>query len=627
MLDPTSFSNSESAIVTNTDFEIDVDFEGKILNCWCDHTVLVKEAGCKEVLFDSKSLNISKATVQGAETSISCIQSTDSLGTAISVPLPTNVGANEIVHVCFWWSTSPSGALGLQWLPKELTAGKKHPYLFTQCQAIHARTVYPCQDTPGAKFTYTAAVKVPKGLTAVMSAISVADLGEVSKPRDLTYLEEDETSSSIFQFSQNLPISSYLFALAVGHLESRDLTTSNRIWSEPEMIEASVREFEDIPKFIQTTESLAGPYVWNRYDVLVLPSSFPFGGMENANCTFLTPTLLAGDKSLVNVIAHEISHSWTGNLVTNAQWDGFWLNEGPTVYLERRTIGLLEGEDMFQFMALQGWSSLRQTVEALGKDHKYTKLVPDFSDGPDPDEAFSRIPYEKGFAFLYYIETLVGTEKFLPFFKQYISEFSNKVVRPNDFKDYVMNYFQNKKIKSIEEIDWDAWFYSTGMPPVTNVYDQKLAKQSFDLAKAWKEYDSDTNGAPSAPQSADLSNMSTLQIVAFIDKLLEETEGSPLKVDTIHAIETQYTCLQNITNAEIRCVWYILKLRSGDSSVMTGLKDFLSSQGRMKYLKPLYRALSRSPIPGAKKMASDLFDENKVHYHPIAIGMCQNEVE
>jgi leukotriene-A4 hydrolase len=165
------------------------------------------------------------------------------------------------------------------------------------------------------------------------------------------------------------------------------------------------------------------------------------------------------------------------------------------------------------------------------------------------------------------------------------------------------------------------------MPPVTNVYDQTLAKQSFDLAKAWIEYDSDTNGALSAPQSPDLSSMSTLQIVAFVDKLLEETEGSPLKVDTIHAIETKNTCLQDITNAEIRCVWYILKLRSGDSSVLIGLKDFLSSQGRMKYLKPLYRALSRSPIPGAKEMASHIFNENKVYYHPIAISMCQNEVE
>lgn len=610
----------------NTDFEIDVDFERKTLNCWCDHAVLVKEAGCKEVVFDSKSLNVSKVTVQGAETTISRTHSTDALGTSISVPLPTNLGKDEIVHVCFWWSTSPNDALGLQWLPKELTAGKCHPYLFTQCQAIHARTVYPCQDTPGAKFTYTAAVKVPKGFTAVMSAISVDNLAEEEQPRDLTFLEEDESGSSIFRFRQKIPISSYLLALAVGHLVYRDLTPSNRIWSEPEMIEASVREFEDIPKLIKTTESLAGPYVWNRYDLLVLPSSFPFGGMENANCTFVTPTLLAGDKSLVNVVAHEISHSWTGNLVTNARWDGFWLNEGPTVYLERRTIGLLEGEEMFQFMALLGWSSLRQTVEALGNAHKYTKLVPDFSDGPDPDDAFSKIPYEKGFAFLYYIETLVGTENFLAFFKDYISEFSDKVVLPNDFKEYVISYFENKKIKTIEEIDWDAWFYSTGMPPVTNTYDQTLAKQSFDLAKAWVEYDGNTNGVSSIPQS-DLSNMSTLQIVAFIDKLLEETEESPLKVDTIHAIESKYRCLQNITNAEIRCVWYILKLRSGDASVMSGLKDFLSSQGRMKYLKPLYRALSHSSITNAKEMALELFNGNKVNYHPIAISMCQNEVE
>lgn len=615
--DPSSFSNPFDALVTHTDFEIDVDFEREILDCYCKHRLLIRKEGCDSLLLDSQALAVKKVLVQGQEAEHSITQSTDALGQAISVPLPKSCKEGDTIDVEFWWSTA-KGAVAAQWLPAESTAGKKHPFLFTQCQAIHARSLYPCQDTPGAKFTYTAVVRTPKELVALMSSLK-RQVGDASE-NSLRLLSETDTTT-LHSFDQPKPISPYLFALAVGNLDKRDLSPISAVWAEPEMVDDAKAEFEDIPKFIAAAEELAGPYVWGRYDCLVLPPSFPYGGMENPCMTFVTPTLLAGDKSLVNVVAHEIGHSWTGNLVTNAQWNGFWLNEGPTVYLERRIIGLLEGEKMFQFMAVLGWSTLRATVDTWGRDHPFTKLVPDLSNGVDPDDAFSKIPYEKGFALLYHIESVVGKDNFIPFFKSYIQKFAQQPLGPDDFKEYCVQYFSGKGINSPSTIDWEEWFYGTGMPPVTNNYDTSLANEAFSLAESWARFSSATTQNATEPDFPSMQKWSTLQIVAFLDKLLELCEDKPLTLETIHAIECANELLKTTKNSEINCAWYMIKLKSGDESVIPPLKDFLKSQGRMKYLKPLYRALYESSIPNAKELATKIFNENKPQYHPIAVKM------
>jgi len=283
-------------------------------------------------------------------------------------------------------------ASALQFIEKELTADKVKPYLYSQCQAIHARSIVPCMDTPANKQTYDAKVKVPEGMVCLLSALGTGS-------------EKTEDGGTIYSFNQPMPIASYLFAIVAGALERREISPRCDVWAEPSVVDKARYEFEDTEKMLATAEELMGKYVWSRYDLVVLPPSFPFGGMENPCLTFVTPTLIAGDRSLTSVVAHEIAHSWTGNLVTNGNWEHFWLNEGFTVFCERKIMGRLYGESLRQFENITGWEDrmLPTINETFGPVHNYTRLVPDLT-GVDPDDAFSTVPYEKGSAFLLYIE-------------------------------------------------------------------------------------------------------------------------------------------------------------------------------------------------------------------------------
>ncbi|MEE6519831.1 hypothetical protein FKM82_017582, partial [Ascaphus truei] len=263
-------------------------------------------------VLDTKDLTIKSVVVNGQKATFVLGQSHSFKGTPleITLPFPLTRGQEIIVGICY--ETSPKSS-ALQWLTPEQTAGKKHPYLFSQCQATHCRTIVPCQDAPSVKFTYYCQVSIPKELVALMSAIND---GDIPDPEDC--------KRKIYRFRQNVPIPSYLIALVVGAVEGRKLGPRTVVWTEKELMDASAYEFAETEKMLKHAEDLVGPYVWERYDLLILPPSFPYGGMENPCLTFVTPTVLAGDRSLASVIAHEISHSWTGNLVTNKTWEHFW---------------------------------------------------------------------------------------------------------------------------------------------------------------------------------------------------------------------------------------------------------------------------------------------------------------
>lgn len=349
---------------------------------------------------------------------------------------------------------------------------KKHPYLFSQFQAIHCRSAIPIQDCPGNKVSYTAELKVLKPLVALMSAISTG--------------EKEEGNYRIFSFEQKVPISPYLFAFVAGHLESRDIGPRSRVWSEPEVVEAGAYEFAETESYLKAAEELNIPYEWGRYDLLLLPPSFPYGGMENPCLTFVTPTLLAGDRSLSNVVAHEIAHSWFGNLITNYNWEHFWLNEGFTVFFERKIIGKIFGEQERQFQCYSGYLELTETVKEYyheKADHPFTILIPKL-DGIDPDDSFSLIPYEKGSALLLYLEHLVGNnQEFENFLRKWVETNRFGTVTSTQFKDFFLDFFKEKA--NVAEIDWDSWFFKPGMPvvDVSQWFDETLAQEAENLAK------------------------------------------------------------------------------------------------------------------------------------------------
>jgi leukotriene-A4 hydrolase len=320
--------------------------------------------------------------------------------------------------------------------------------------------MFPCQDTPSVKVTYTAELTVPRELTALMSAVPT---GSHEVPND--------NSKKVFTFEQKVPVPSYLVAIAVGALESRQIGPRSYVWSEKEVIDQAADEFAQTEEMLQTAESLCGPYVWGRYDLLVLPPSFPYGGMENPCLTFVTPTLLAGDRSLANVIAHEICHSWTGNLVTNHNWEHFWLNEGFTVFIERKIASRLVDEKMRHFHCIGGWKALINSITDFKDALHLTALVPKL-DGIDPDDAFSSVPYEKGSALLFYLESLAGgPDQFEPYLKSYIDKFKYKTVTTDQWKEHLLDYFNEQGKKSVfDVVDWEGWLYRAGLPPCQPEY-------------------------------------------------------------------------------------------------------------------------------------------------------------
>lgn len=618
--DPSSLSNFSSVRVVSSNFELDVDFDRKVVEGFASLEAQVEAAAPGQLILDTRDLTIHSVVHKDDSTATELRfefgEAHAVLGTPLIISLPPDLPKGKQLLVGIRFSTSPTSS-AIQFLDPEQTAGGKQPYLFTQCQAIHARALVPCQDSPAAKMAYSAVVQVPAALTALMSAVPVeGDAPGVSHLSDIHHAYPTRR----FAFQQKVPIPPYLLALAVGELESRELSSRSRVWSEPSMVEAGAYEFAETAKFLDAGESIAGEYVWGRYDLLLLPPSFPYGGMENPCMTFVTPTLLAGDRSLTNVVAHEIAHSWTGNLVTNASWEHFWLNEGFTVFLERSILGVLHGPSMMQFHAASGARMLADEVSRLGPTHPHTRLVPSLQGGVDPDEVFSKVPYEKGFWFLYYLQELVGgQDQFLPFLRAYLQRFRFSTLDSLQFKSFFLQHFA--ALDAVKQIDWDTWFYAPGLPPVSNVYDTSLADAAFELAKLWHTCDVMGIGSvdrPAGVKPSDVENWSSEQLCAFLDKLAEYRSMTPLHRKVAEALAEVYG-LYDMRNCEIRAAWYRLVIAAEDEAVLPHVTDMLRSQGRMKYLRPLYRALYRSKM--GKELARTTFEEARASYHPIAQKM------
>lgn len=492
----------------------------------------------------------------------------------------------------------------------EQTAGKLYPYLFTQCQAIHARSLLPCQDSPCVKATYSAEISVIKPLTVVMSA------NEFLEPIDCS------EGRRCFKFAQTTPIPSYLIAIGAGHLGSREIGPRSRVWCEPEVLDKAAWEFADAESFLSAGEIITGyPYIWGRYDVLLLPPSFPYGGMENPCLTFLTPSLLTGDRSLVDVLAHEIAHSWTGNLVTAANWQHFWLNEGFTMFLERKILARVHGnnEALRQFNAICGLADLKEAIEQFGEDSPATLLVPDLT-CTDPDDVFSSIPYEKGHTFLAYLEELVGgSSVFEGFFRDYVSKFAYKSITSEDFMDLFTEHFPEIPV------DWNNWLHNPGHPPKIPNYDRTLMVPCESLVENVfiKSSQESTN---------QFMQLNLDQKLVFLDLLSQRLLSSEIKnksvVTSILEILENDFALKSETNVEICLRWYLLALRAGYTSttVPSSSLKFITQHGRMKYNRPIYRELYK--LDGEfRGEALRTFLDNREFYHPIASAMIEKDLK
>lgn len=577
--DPHTFSNNAQAVAKHLDLDIKVDFTSRQISgkaSWSIENI----AGVDNIIFDTWKMQIQKVTLGDDEKATSF-----QLGNELQVfgqPLTVKID-NGTKKVNIYYTTSPE-ASALQWLTPQQTSGKKYPFLFTQSQPILARSWVPCQDGPAVRFTYNATVKVPAELMAVMSA------------------ENPQTRSAdgVYHFKQPHPIPSYLMALAVGDIAFKAVDKRTGVYAEPSVVEKAAWEFADMGKMVDAAEKLYGPYRWNRYDLLVLPPSFPYGGMENPMLTFATPTVIAGDRSLVSLVAHELAHSWSGNLVTNATWNDMWLNEGFTVYFERRIIEALYGKAEFQMQEVIGRQDLMATVEDKGDTSRDTRLKLDLA-GRDPDEGISDVAYEKGYAFLRTIEENVGRAAFDEFLKSYFNKHAFQSRTTEQFLEELNTAFKDKT-NFAGQVRIKDWVYGAGIPgnippavsPQFSAIDTIIAN--------WQK----------TKQLVGLSQQlkSTNQLLYFIRQL-----PATITADNMASLDKEFKFSQS-GNAEIQTAWYTWAIQKQYRPAYPYIESFLSSVGRRKFLRPLYGEMIKTAE--GKAWAKKIYTRARANYHPVA---------
>ncbi|XP_074645095.1 leukotriene A-4 hydrolase-like isoform X2 [Tubulanus polymorphus] len=603
--DPNSFALPEQWQTKKIHLDLAVDFTSETLDGRADFEIEKNAEDSPNILtLDTHDLSIVKVSDKssGEQLKFTVGDPVLCFGSKLEIHLPAGVGKKMTVSVHY--KTSPQST-ALQWLKAEQTAGKKHPYLFSQCQAIHARSLLPCQDTPAIKTSYTASISAPVDLEVLMSAV-----------KQSTSQNPTEATHRVHTFHQKVPIPSYLIAIVVGAIESRKIGPRSHVWSEKEMVDKAAHEFAETEQMIQTAESILGPYVWGIYDLLVLPPSFPYGGMENPCLTFVTPTLLAGDRSLADVVAHEITHSWTGNLVTNKTSEHFWLNEGHTSFVERKIVARLRGEPHRHLSHIERWKDLMATIELQGATNPLTKLVTDLK-GIDPDDAFSCVPYEKGSSLLFYLEQkLGGAEVFNPFLRAYIEKFKYKSLDTDEWKEFLYSFFHDK-VSVLDEVDWNAWFYQPGMPPVKPNFDTSLADVCIALCEKWSKASDNELDQFAA---SDIEGFSSNQIREFLSLLLLEAPLSSIKMT---ALKELYK-IHEMHNSEIRFRWLRLAIKAEQDFAIKPALEFVTEQGRMKFTRPLYRDLFK--WNGSKNAAVKNFNEHRPSMHNVTATLIAKDL-
>ncbi len=576
--DPHSYSRPDEVVVRHLELDLTADFDTKRL--LGSATVAIENlTGAEALSLDIDDLEIeSIVLLPSGKTAAYSISADDAhMGSELRIDI---LPSTERVRIDY--ATDP-GARALQWLEPSQTASE-HPFLFTQSQAILARSWIPLQDTPGVRLTYSATLRVPVGLLAIMSATN----------------STENSPDGVYSFEMPQAIPSYLLALAIGKLEFRSLGPRSGVYAEPSIVDAAAWEFAEVEAMLHATEDLYGPYLWERYDLLVLPPSFPFGGMENPRLTFVTPTLLAGDRSLVNVVAHEIAHSWSGNLVTNATWNDFWLNEGFTSYVEIRIMELLRGPDYAEMLWGISLNELEREIVTLAPGSDDTRLYVDLV-GRNPDDGMTSIAYEKGAAFLRRLEHHVGRARWDDFLIGYLDHFAFQSIDTQTFVKYLQdNLLSDEAGPGAPSID--AWIYRPALPDdYVRPQSEAFASVESELAR-WL--------AEGEAKDIDAADWSTQQWQHFLNELPEILDpGQLADLDATFG-------LTNAGNAEIRAAWYEVAIENDYAAAYPGLEEFLVTVGRRKFLKPLYEALAADEEGLA--FARRVYARARPGYHPVS---------
>jgi leukotriene-A4 hydrolase len=572
-----SFANISAVKTEHINLDLTIDFEKKMLFGSAEHYISHQK---KADFFnlDIRDLMIDSVTIDGKITKFEIGPYVEYFGQCLSINIEKNTEKVKI-----FYKTSPQSA-ALQWIDPEKTAGGNHPFLYSQSQAILARSWIPIQDAPSVKFTYAAQINTPEGLMALMSAEN----------------PQKTAADGRYFFRMDEPVSSYLMALAVGKIEFKELGENTGVYAEPVMLNKAIWEFEEIQAMVYQAEELYGEYKWGRFDVLIMPPSFPFGGMENPRLTFATPTILAGDKSLVSLIAHELAHSWSGNLVTNETWNDFWLNEGFTVYFESRIMEKIYGRPYDEMLKVLGLNELKLTLQHFEENNqmKETHLFLNL-EGRDPDEGLTDIAYEKGRFFLFTLENLVGRTAFDVFLNQYFDSFAFQTSNTEKFIRFLNKHLLTTE-KLRKQANINAWIYGPGIP---KNFPGVISEELTQVEKLAQQL----NKGDITVKDLKVGHFTTQHWLHFLRSL------KSLEINTIIEMENRFQLSSQ--NAEIACDWFLVSLNNGYFDIKEPLKNYLLTIGRRKFVAPLFRAIVKHPE--MKAWAKEWYPEARKMYHSI----------
>ena len=569
-----SYSKPAEAVVTHLDWNAVVDFESRTIAATATFDLETSD-NAEKVILDIRELDILSVQVDGKDSPFNIGEEQEFIGSPLSIEITPSTKKVSINY-----NTQP-GADAFLWVEGSEDA---HPFLFTQSQAILARTWIPCQDSPGIRFTYNATVDVPKDLMALMSAVNPTE----------------KNAEGHYTFVMDQPIPSYLLALAVGDVEFRSVGEHTGVYATPNLIDAAEYEFSEMEDLLVAAESLYGKYAWERYDLLVLPSAFPFGGMENPRLTFATPTIIAGDRSLVSLVAHELAHSWSGNLVTNSTWDDFWLNEGFTVYFEQRIMEAVYGRDISEMLASLSYRGLVNELSDLSPNDTHLRL---HLKGRNPDDGMTAIAYDKGFLFLRMIEETVGRAPFDAFLSEYFTKHAFKVMDTDNFIEYLeSNLLTDEATRNA--VNLTAWIDGAGLPDNCPKIQSDRIEQVDIAVESW---------ASGGMATSDLlwNDWIYQERYRFLKSI-----PSSVSVAKLDELNTTFK-ISSTGNNEVLFAWLEQAVLKGHEASYDRLETFLINVGRRKFLTPLYKALLDTE---QTNMALSIYKKARPNYHSVATG-------
>ncbi|HEU4498542.1 MAG TPA: M1 family metallopeptidase [Sphingomicrobium sp.] len=583
-VDAHSYAKPLEARVANVDLDLALDFDSKRVSGTATLDVMAKP-GIKEVILDSKGLEVAGVTDAEGKPLKWALGAVDpSKGAPLTIALPGDGKQRVVVR----YSSGPDAA-ALQWLSPQQTAGKKHPYLLSQGQPTLNRTWIPTQDSPGIRQTWSAKVTAPEPLKVVMSGERLTPDGEPAGEGRRSY-----------RFKMDKPVAPYLIAIAAGDLAFRELGPRTGVWTEPAMLDRAAAELVDTEKMVEAAEKLYGPYRWGRYDVIVLPPSFPYGGMENPTLTFLTPTFIAGDKSLVGLVAHELAHSWSGNLVTNATWADSWLNEGFTSYFENRIMEAIYGPDRAAQEAALSFDEMTKALEEEGSSAAKTRLHLDPAEA-NPDGGSTGIVYDKGSIFLRTLEKQVGRDRFDAWLRAYFDRYAFQPMTSAKF----LADFRENLVKGDKELEGrlllDQWVYQPGLP--ANVAKPDPAAFAH-VDKAVAAFAAEG----SAP--AEFAGWTTAEKLRFLNRVPRKLPAA--RLDELNG----KLRLNEAGNNEVLFAWLELAVGNRYQAAVPALERFLTVQGRRKFVRPLITDLAKDTEWG-RPIAARIYAKARPSYHSV----------